>query len=1368
MRKRSINRWLFSVLLLVLFVGLSYALYPFLIDEEQYRRPLEAGASMALGRQVTIKGPLSLSFSLHPTLVLEHVQIANPPWASRPDLLQATRLEGQLSFLALLKRELVIDKILVDGLDLLLEEGPEDSNNWTFGSSSKPSFSSQTESSIFATMSEGSFSAIQRSTIAYQPYLAPSPETTITIIEGSVLPVNDHTREFSVRGTFRDTPFTIKLIGGKVINLIDLTQPWSMDGSVATETTTLAVKGQIIGPPTTPSLELTGELRGERLNDLDPLFDTNLPHYGPYELMTSLSFSEDTLKLSNARLKIGQSDLAGLFTMKQQGERTAFIARLTSNTVDANDFRSSESGPPTSESTRSTETFISQIGMQDIDIDLQLAVNAFLIDRQDFGKVALSAKLDQGQMHVKPFRAETFGGVITGNFELDGNHPAPKAIVEVTAPNWNYGQVLHSFDVTSAISGSTDLDISISGQGATWQDFLDHTTLSINAGPSTAILGTKDTSDHMALRIHQATVKTTPGKAMNVRLQGEIKEKPIDVGLVTGSLAQFTTPDKPWPISLFARSEDAALAVKGRMKSGPEGMRIALATSLKGHKLNGLDPDLPPSGPYVLQAQLFNNGSHYSLKDVQVRVGQSDVSGSMSVDMGKDIPQLSGSFSSTYFNMEDFSTPGDISISAKSFQALDAEFVWEIKEMHAKAVQLGNLYVDGNLNNGRLAINSFKGNLFDQKHAFAEFQSSLTLNTTTDIPTLSGKTSIQNLDLGYVFRDASRNSHVIGATKLDAQFSSKGHTLFTMLTQPTFTIGTQDLRLAFIHQQDDSETVLSVTQASLSSNGGSPLLFNAEGSLKEKPFTMTSSAGSLKQLLDEIPEWPLAMTVQFPHVLIGLKGHFLFPINQENFNFHVSVKGDSWKELPFLTEMKYPDLGPFTVTGLLTQFQEGYRLAELNGQWGPNDVAGQVTFLTNGPRPKLVATLRSDTNEFSFLTKALSPSTEAEERTILKTVVGSIATMGQEAGKSIADMGSQAGQVVTKSLGLVKTDEEEEEKETPSPHSIPDFEFPVAALRALDLDIAWQIHRVESRGKHLGNFSYELTLEDGLLTIGPLSGTLWDGAFDGKIELDASEFVPTLSTQLKIEDLDLGFLDDTVGAMDLVNGEIDLIRLNLKSRGTTLHEVLERANGEAELVEGPMEITNEYIDFWAADVFTLTLTKAWEKEKATKLNCAVGYFDIVEGEVQSDAILFDTQRITVGGFGTLNLRSEAIDLILTPQPKNPTLITLGHPVRISGNLSEPEVTKNKLRIAQGGAWGLLGLVNPIGFTLVIPKIAGTTLGTGNDNPCEAAMADKALTVQEVSELQEDFWDWMVRKMKGVFQDNDDPQQLPPNSESGEP
>lgn len=382
MRRRPSNRWLIGALVLILLAGLGYALFPFLIDEEQYRRPLEVGASLALGRGVTFDGPLSLSLSFHPTLVLEDVHIANPSWASRADLFRATRLEAQLSFLALLRRELVIDKIIVDGLDLLLEEGPDESNNWTFGAPPEPSTASQSESGISGTMSEESFVAIQRVTIAYQPYMASGPETTVTIIESSVTPVDDHTREFSLRGMFRDVPFTIELIGGKIVDLFDLAEPWPIDGLVTAASTSLNVKGHVIGPPTALSLELTSGLRGDRLSDLNALFDMDLPRYGPYEVTASLSLSESTINLRSINAKLGESEFEGDLKLLRQAEPLRLSGTLRANTFQMNDFRSTEPDTtlpgPSMDTSSSSETFASQTGMDAIDFDLELAVKASL------------------------------------------------------------------------------------------------------------------------------------------------------------------------------------------------------------------------------------------------------------------------------------------------------------------------------------------------------------------------------------------------------------------------------------------------------------------------------------------------------------------------------------------------------------------------------------------------------------------------------------------------------------------------------------------------------------------------------------------------------------------------------------------------------------------------------------------------------------------------------------------------------------------------------------------------------------------------------------------------------------------------------
>ena len=395
MRNRLVKRWLIIALILVLVGTAIYMFLPFLIDEEQYRGTMEAGLSFFLERSVSLKGPITLTFSFTPTLILEDVRIANPSWAFHPLFLQATRLEAQLALLPLIDRRLVIHRLFFDGVELHLEEGPDEKNNWTFGQDSTPSLPSEATSEPYVSLPEGGYGAIQRANISYRSYGEHGPEdpTQLTIIEATILPLEDRLRTYAFRGTFRDVPFSLELAGGKLEDILNLKEPWPIDGALVAADTTLKAKGQLQDSDTDPYLEFTGSLSGHDLSSLNALLQTDLPSYGPYELMTSLSLSEGNLRLADSRLRVGDSDLSGQFIMDFKEDRTHFYSRLTGETLQTKDFQSSEpEDNPGHTAPPSPESFAKQIGMEDIDIDLELAVNNFLVDTQNFGKIALSAK----------------------------------------------------------------------------------------------------------------------------------------------------------------------------------------------------------------------------------------------------------------------------------------------------------------------------------------------------------------------------------------------------------------------------------------------------------------------------------------------------------------------------------------------------------------------------------------------------------------------------------------------------------------------------------------------------------------------------------------------------------------------------------------------------------------------------------------------------------------------------------------------------------------------------------------------------------------------------------------------------------------
>ncbi|NKC34009.1 AsmA family protein, partial [Falsiroseomonas selenitidurans] len=129
---RRRRRWPWILLALVVglpAMALSAALL--LLDAEALRPRLVAAVERTTGRAFTV-GEMRLALSLVPTVELRQVALANPPGASRPNMLVAERVAVQAELLPLLRRELRIARIAVEQADLLLEQDAAGRGNWQF------------------------------------------------------------------------------------------------------------------------------------------------------------------------------------------------------------------------------------------------------------------------------------------------------------------------------------------------------------------------------------------------------------------------------------------------------------------------------------------------------------------------------------------------------------------------------------------------------------------------------------------------------------------------------------------------------------------------------------------------------------------------------------------------------------------------------------------------------------------------------------------------------------------------------------------------------------------------------------------------------------------------------------------------------------------------------------------------------------------------------------------------------------------------------------------------------------------------------------------------------------------------------------
>src|SRR5690349_19702326 len=131
MRLRTI---LIGLAALVVVIAAGAVILVMSIDFNQYKGLVAEQVKKATGRELTIAGDFKLAPSLTPAVAVDNVSLANVAGGSRPDMVTLKRLEVQLQLLPLLSRQVKVDRLVLDGADILLETDKNGRGNWVLSS----------------------------------------------------------------------------------------------------------------------------------------------------------------------------------------------------------------------------------------------------------------------------------------------------------------------------------------------------------------------------------------------------------------------------------------------------------------------------------------------------------------------------------------------------------------------------------------------------------------------------------------------------------------------------------------------------------------------------------------------------------------------------------------------------------------------------------------------------------------------------------------------------------------------------------------------------------------------------------------------------------------------------------------------------------------------------------------------------------------------------------------------------------------------------------------------------------------------------------------------------------------------------------
>lgn len=1326
-----------SLILAVVAIG-----FLFQLDLNRYRVWMAAQATEAIGRTVTIDGPIQWSLSPAPTLVLHNLQIANPPWASRGDFAKASNIEVTIALLPLLYGIVEIPRIVVEGLDVLLERGPSEDVNWKFRSKHAEEPFDKATGSPAGTVEIRTIE-LRNGTVEYQGNGEADRHGRVSVERAILHTLPDQRLRLSVSGAYNRVPIIVEATGGTLRGLMAKQGPWPLAVEVRADEVIAAVHGTIGIPIGSRRLDLEVELIGDRLNVFNPLLAVNWPDVGPLALSGRLRWADGVFSVAGLKVACGSSDLAGEGSLEIGGPRSKLVAKLFSDRIVLEDFSGRqgsakpESGAAVLEQPVKVPDFL-----KSWDATIEIAAENVLFGGATLRMEALRAVLLDGLLNIDLWNAQAFGVPLRGHVDLNVKADVPSVSLALVADKFAPDVALNVAEMSEGLAGISNLVINATTHGTTWGALLHSLTLAFHLDRSLFLV--KDPlSGHVTDMVIDATSgSVNTSESRQVLLLGRYGNRPFRLELTIGPLAQLFS-NESWPIQLSIRGAPGHVLITGRIHEPLRARGMVFRFLGEGKNISALLPSLPALGPYRVTAQISGDIRRFHLAELAGQFGRNDVAGELDFAFEDDRPTVTAQLSSRLIQAMDFfghaeqsadpddttRAPDDAALSQR-LHALEAHVKWQIEQLDVDKLKANAFSLTVTLGKGRLAATcamtvSPRGDL----------KGELAIDTRGEIPALTASARIRGLDYGGLLLEVAGINVIAGSGDLDASLQSRGSSIRAMSEQFVADVTAKPGVMHIVSKGKDFWPI-TVAEGKLALSPDKPFALSVRGEVRGVPLSLAITGISMSELRLMASRLPLRILAQGPDVVLEAQGQVSSVVTPGTADLHVKLTGSSLARLGQLFGATLPEFGPYEATGNVMIQSEKAALTGFHLRSGSSDVSGRADVSWRDSRPRIRGTFASDLIELQLPERRpdLAPSPRVPDNALTEA-----ASTAKSVGKGVVDFASPLSIPEAAGKGA-------------EPRIIPDWLLPVQSLRATDLDVLWTIKRLSAPPVQLDDLVAMVTLKEGLLTAGPLAFTHEGAATTGRATVDSTRQVPHVAVEMTMTNLNYGGLFKAFKITDKVEGSVDMA-LTAEGDGLSLRDLLVAANGHLDIVAGPAKVANRYVELWASNLMTAMFSQAWNREEFTRYHCGAVYFDLHDGEMRTDALLIDAHDHSIAAAGMLNFGAEELDVVVTPRPKDLALFSLAAPVRLTGSVARPNVSTKASAIAASKAWQVLGVADPIGAVLFVPRLiheekADWTVSRA-ENPCTAALqkgGEKALSTTRVVSTG---FDWLADLMRGT-------------------
>ena len=416
-----------------------------LFDWNWLRGPFAAYMSAKLGRPVTIDGTFHVALSTEPLITADSVTIGNPRWSTEPVMARAQRVAFRINLASIYNRPFVLPEVNLAQPRLLLEKSVDGHANWEF--------EGQSELPLIGRLN------IEDGVVHY---LNPGRVTDVTVnvqssasAENGEMPVH-----FTGSGRLRDNAFTIEGTAASLLLLEEQNRPYRLDMKARAGDTSVQFNGTVV-PTRLDTVDGTLALQGRDLSQLYPIIPVPFPWTPPYRLTGKLKHDNKTWFYREFSGKVGDSDLAGNFSVDPSKQRPLVDADLVSERLNYKDLGGVIGLPPANEPPSARTAAQNkeaarreQTGrvlpskpydlerLRAVDAKLRLKGKRFMMTDLPLDNVNSTLDLQDGVLKLQPLDFGVGGGHVTSTLVLDARDKVIKTNGDVTVRNVELKEIL--------------------------------------------------------------------------------------------------------------------------------------------------------------------------------------------------------------------------------------------------------------------------------------------------------------------------------------------------------------------------------------------------------------------------------------------------------------------------------------------------------------------------------------------------------------------------------------------------------------------------------------------------------------------------------------------------------------------------------------------------------------------------------------------------------------------------------------------------------------------------------------------------------------------------------------------------------------